>query len=318
MRYLLKLSYSGAAFHGWQIQTNHCSVQETLEKALSTLLRQQVTVVGAGRTDAGVSARAYVAHFDSFSAFEPRALRYKLNAILPRSVVVHEIRPVSEDFHARFSATEREYTYFLHRVKDPFVETFSYQCSYPELDFAKMNEAAALLLGRHDFRCFEKLGSDSKTSICTVRKALWSPWDPGMPSCCGVLQNSGSESSGGSEASRDSEPQPAGSKAFSGSEVQPARIAEPIDYWQFTIAADRFLRNMVRAIVGTLIEVGRGKRSVEDFRSLILDPEYSEQTEYRLEGSVGAAGGKNRCAAGESAPAHALFLSRIEYSEKNS
>lgn len=274
MRYLIKLSYSGADFHGWQIQAGDCSVQETLEKALSTLLRQEVSVVGAGRTDTGVNAVGYVAHFDSFSKFEPGQLAYKLNAILPRSVVIHEVLPVAEDFHARFSATEREYTYFLHRVKDPFVESFSYQCSYPELDFGKMNEAAALLLGRHDFRCFEKLGSDSKTSVCDVRKAVWTPWEAGLPSCAMLGGKPGTEAG-----------------------------AEP-GYWCFTIAADRFLRNMVRAIVGTLIEVGRGKRSLENFRSLVLDPEYSETKD----------SSPMRSAAGESAPGHALFLSRIEYS----
>ena len=251
MRYQIVLSYDGSDYCGWQYQPRERSVQQVLEEALSTLLRTPVSVTGAGRTDTGVNAAGYVAHFDVEPALpDPAQLAYRLNALLPSSVVVTEIRPAAPDFHARFQAREREYTYFLNRKKDPFVEKFSYRCTFP-LDFEAMNTAAAALLGTHDFSCFEKTGGDNKTSICTVTKALWEPYTPVIaahPSGC---------------------------------------------YWRFTICADRFLRNMVRAIVGTLLEVGRGRRTPEEFARLV--------------------GGGTRSQAGESVPGHALFLSRLDY-----
>ena len=235
MRYSIKLSYRGAEFCGWQIQPDAPSVQQTLEGALSTLLRTAVGVTGAGRTDTGVNAIGYIAHFDAAEGLDTAQLCYKLNAILPRSIVVHAIAPAAPDFHARFDATRREYTYFLHRVKDPFVEDYSYLYTFPGVDFDAMNRAAQALPGRHDFRCFEKTGADSKTSLCTVTEAGWHRYTPTHLALTG---REGGE-----------------------------------DYWYFRIAADRFLRNMVRAVVGTLLEVGRGKRSVEDFRALILPPD---------------------------------------------
>lgn len=243
MRYSIKLSYRGAGFCGWQIQPDAPSVQETLEKALSTLLRAPISVTGAGRTDTGVNALGYIAHFDAADGIDTAQICYKLNAILPDSVAVQEVNEVSGDFHARFSATKREYTYYLHRVKDPFAEYFSYLYGYPSVDFDAMNRAAALLVGTHDFSCFEKTGGDNKTSICTIHEAAWYKKDE--------------------------------------------------DHWYFKVSADRFLRNMVRAIVGTLLEVGRGKRTPESVAGLI--------------------GSGDRCAAGESVPGHALFLSKIEY-----
>ena len=243
MRYKLTLSYSGAEFCGWQIQPNAPSVQEALQKALSTLVGEAVSVTGAGRTDTGVNARGYVAHFDCSGSVDTAALKYKINAILPNAIVVHSIEQVEPDFHARFDARRREYTYYIHRSKDPFCCRYSHLCSWPELDIEKMNKAAARLLGTHDFSCFEKTGADNKTSICTVFEARWQMDDE--------------------------------------------------QHWSFHIAADRFLRNMVRAIVGTLIEVGRGKRSPESMEALLESGD--------------------RCAAGESVPGHALFLSRIEY-----
>ena len=262
MRYSIKLSYSGADFCGWQIQPDAPSVQQTLQEALSTLLREAVAVTGAGRTDTGVNASGYIAHFDAAEGLDTRQLCYKLNAILPRSVVVHSIAPAAADFHARFDAREREYTYFLHRVKDPFVDAFSWLYTFPEVDFEAMNAAAQALLGQHDFRCFEKTGADSKTSICTVTEAAWHRYTPTY------LQLTGRE---GGE-----------------------------DYWYFRITADRFLRNMVRAVVGTLLEVGRGKRSPEDFRTLVLPVDFKEKTVMRS-------------MAGESVPGHALFLSAVRY-----
>lgn len=250
MRYKITLSYDGSAFCGWQIQPHDPSVQQTLEEALSRLTGEPVKVVGAGRTDTGVNASSYVAHFDCCTAADCAQLRCKLNAILPQAIAVQSVEEADPEFHARFDAIHREYTYFLHTLKDPFLVSHSYLCTFP-LDFEKMNEAARHLLGTHDFSSFEKVGADNKTSICTVTKAFWEQYTPNV--CSG---NTGS-------------------------------------YWRFNIGADRFLRNMVRAITGTLIEVGRGKRSPESI------PELLEA--------------RDRCSAGESVPGHALFLTGIEY-----
>ncbi len=272
MRYRIKLSYCGRAFHGWQIQPSDPSVQQALENALGTLLRQPVPVTGAGRTDAGVNAVGYIAHFDAAEGLDAGLLACKLNAILPAQITVLSVCPSPSGFHARFDATKREYTYFLHRVKDPFVENFSFLYTYPRLDFEAMNRAAGLLLGRHDFRCFEKSGTDTKTSICTVKGAYWKPYVPTV-SVFGTASGS------------------AGAEG---------------NYWYFRISADRFLRNMVRATVGTLLEVGRGKRGIDDFGSLIL------------EADPGRERSTMRSCAGESVPGHALFLSGIDYPETSS
>ena len=180
MRYILCLSYDGSAFCGWQIQPSSPSVQQCLEEALAKLCGGPVAVTGAGRTDTGVHAADYVCHFDLTGPlpFEASDFCYKLNAILPRSVVVHAVLPTTEDFHARFSATQRSYTYFIHRKKDPFVAAYSWQCGFPSLDFDAMNEACQYLLGTHDFSCFEKVGGANKTSICTIAEAFWKPYTP--------------------------------------------------------------------------------------------------------------------------------------------
>ena len=244
MRYKITLSYSGADFCGWQIQPKSPSVQGTLEHALSVLLGgEPVGVVGAGRTDTGVNAIGYVAHFDSEKQFDPADLCYKLNAILPPSVAVSSIEPASPDFHARFGATRRKYVYHIHRVKDPFAAQYSWLCGYPALDFDEMNRAADMLLGTHDFSALEKTGSDNKTSVCTVFEARW--------------------------------------------------VKDDETHWTFHIAADRFLRGMVRAVVGTLVEVGRGRRPADSIPELLAS--------------------RDRCSAGESVPGHALFLCEIDY-----
>ena len=288
MRYSIVLSYSGAGFCGWQRQPSAPSVQECLEDALGKLLGTTVEVIGAGRTDTGVNAIGYVACFDGPEGLAADDFLYKLNAILPRSVVVSEVVPASPDFHARFDARRREYTYFLHRSKDPFVEAFSWQCGYPGLDFDAMNRAAALLVGTHDFSCFEKVGADNKTSVCTVFEAFWQPYVPTHVAICGGPGSDGT-------------------------------------YWYFRIAADRFLRNMVRAIVGTLIEVGRGKRTLDDFAGLVLPAETATPSAKSKEpgrvpqGEPGPgiafpkANAARRSLAGESVPGHALFLSKVEY-----
>lgn len=242
MRYRITLSYDGEVFFGWQVQPDKPSVQGALEDALGVLLKQTVSVTGAGRTDTGVNARGYVAHFDSDESFDTDQLCYKLNALLPSSVSIEGVERVADDFHARFSAKRREYSYYLHRRKDPFASK-SYLFEYPDLDFEAMNEAAARLVGTHDFACFQKKGSDNKTSVCTIYGAEWIRLDD--------------------------------------------------SHWMFRISADRFLRNMVRAIVGTLLEVGRGKRGAASMEELLQSAD--------------------RCCAGESVPGYALFLSRIEY-----
>jgi tRNA pseudouridine38-40 synthase len=264
MRYILSLSYDGSAFCGWQIQPSSPSVQQCLEEALAKLCGSPVSVTGAGRTDTGVHAADYVCHFDLTGSlpFEASDFCYKLNAILPRGIVVHAVLPTTDDFHARFSATQRSYTYFIHRKKDPFVAAYSWQCGYPDLDFNAMNEACQYLLGTHDFSCFEKTGGANKTSLCTITEAFWTPYTPTLYT------------------------------VIPSSLVIPSEAKES-NYWYFRVSADRFLRNMVRAIVGTLIEVGRGKHGPEWVKELI---------------ETGTRGD-----AGESVPGHGLFLSKVQY-----
>ena len=282
MRYFIKLSYDGADFCGWQFQPNAVTVQECLERTLSTLLKEPVQVVGAGRTDSKVNAIGYVAHFDYDKVIDTPSFGYKLNAILPRGIVVHSVRAVEGDLHARFNASRREYTYFLHRTKDPFIASRSYYCPWG-LDVEAMNEAAALLLGTHDFRCFEKAGSDNRTSVCTVAEAFWAPYTPDHVAVMGFA--------------------PAANPT----------VPDPV-YLYFRIAADRFLRNMVRAIVGSLVEVGRGRRTVDDFAALILPADFaSESPDAPGRLRTAADGTPFRSLAGESVPGHALFLSRVDY-----
>ncbi|MDR0295545.1 MAG: tRNA pseudouridine(38-40) synthase TruA [Prevotellaceae bacterium] len=244
MRYFICLSYNGTHYHGWQVQENARTVQEELNRALSVLLKEEIQTVGAGRTDAGVHARNYIAHFDSeslASLSEQLNVIYKLNCILPEDVCVHHIVSVNDTVHARFDAILRVYKYYIHRVPNPFVHEFSAYIPY-NLDVAKMNEAAAKLFDYDDFTSFARLHSDNKTNICKISQAIWE---------------------------------------------------EDADNLVFTIAADRFLRNMVRSIVGTLLEVGRGKITIDDFVQII------EQ--------------RKRGAAGTSAPAKGLFLEEIRY-----
>ena len=301
MRYILCLSYDGSAFCGWQIQPSSPSVQQTLEESLAKLCGGPVQVTGAGRTDTGVHAADYVCHFDLTGSlpFEASDFCYKLNAILPRGIAVHSVLPTDDDFHARFSATLRSYTYFIHRKKDPFVAAYSWQCGYPGLDFEAMNEACRYLLGKHDFSCFEKVGGANKTSLCTITEAFWKPYTPtiysvmdsGFPPEEGILSET--------VVSDDPSQTSLGPSLLCGrgwpqvSERTPSSCDRSPRYWYFRVSADRFLRNMVRAIVGTLIEVGRGKHDPEWVKELI---------------ETGTRGD-----AGESVPGHALFLSKVKY-----
>ncbi|MBR3100479.1 MAG: tRNA pseudouridine(38-40) synthase TruA [Muribaculaceae bacterium] len=242
MRYFIKLSYRGEAFHGWQVQPHDPSVQETIEKALSTLLHVPTPLTGAGRTDTGVNARLMVAHFDTQEPIaDARHFVHSLNGIVGRDIAIHSIHPVHDNAHARFDATSRTYKYFVHTSKSPFLYPLSWWCR-PDLDFALMNEAAARLLDYRDFTSFSKLHTDVKTNNCVITQAQWK-------------QNG--------------------------------------EQWVFTITADRFLRNMVRAIVGTLVDVGTHKIGVDDFCRIIER--------------------RDRCAAGTSMPGHALFLWDITY-----
>ena len=227
-RYFITLSYDGTAYHGWQIQPNGISVQEVLEYSLSTILRETIAVTGAGRADAGVHARMMVAHFDTEKAFDCEQLVYKVNRLLPRDVSVIKIEAVNSDLHARFSATSRSYHYYVHTGKQPFSRQYSCALHYG-LDFDKMNEAAAYLIGEKDFKCFCKTGADVKTTICDLTEARWIPIHDEFALTTG----------------------------------------DEVTNWCFFITANRFLRNMVRAVVGTLVEVGRGRLSFDDFKRIV-------------------------------------------------
>lgn len=243
MRYFIWFSYDGSRYHGWQLQPNGVTVQSELQRCLSVLLRQEVVVTGAGRTDAGVHARRMAAHFDVEQLPMSTAdLTHRLNGMLPYDIGVSTVEPVAADMHARFSALARTYHYYVHTRKDPFLQQFSLEIHY-QLDFPLMNEAARLLTTYEDFRAFCKAGSDVKTTICHVTHAQWH-------------QTSDTT-------------------------------------WYFEITANRFLRNMVRAVVGTLVEVGRHRLSLADFCQVI---EQGRRTQ-----------------AGESMPAKALFLEDVRY-----
>ena len=242
MRYFITLSYDGTNYHGWQVQPNGNSVQHELQRALSLLLRSDIQVTGAGRTDTGVHARMMVAHFDYGNTIDCRQLAYKLNRLLPRDIAVQRVESVADTMHARFSALARTYYYYIHTTKQPFLRHYSCEMHYP-LDFELMNRAAAILLEYSDFGAFCKSHADVKTTLCHVTKAEWRQVGDGA--------------------------------------------------WLFEIRANRFLRNMVRAVVGTLIDVGRHRLTLDDFRRVVE--------------------GKRRSDAGESMTANALFLVNIEY-----
>ena len=247
MRYFIFFGYDGTNYHGWQIQPNANSVQQELQRALSILLRKDMEVVGAGRTDTGVHARHMAAHFDTDRIpMEPDQLVYRLNRILPRDIAVYEVREVAPEMHARFSAISRTYHYYIHTRKDPFERHYSLQMNYP-LNFEKMNEAAQHFLHHEDYAAFCKAGGDNKTTICHVTAARWIQTSPTT--------------------------------------------------WYFEITANRFLRNMVRAVVGTLIDVGREKITMEQFLDILHNGSRSD--------------------AGESMPGNALFLEEVGYDFKD-
>ena len=242
MRYFIEFSYNGSAYFGYQIQPKQISVQEELEKALSTILRESVKTTGAGRTDTGVHAKKMFAHFET-NQLLPENLIYKLNSFLSENIAIKRIFEVAEDIHARFSATYRTYEYYISLKKDPFSKDSSWQYwRQKTLNINLMNEACKILFEYDDFTSFAKLHADNKTNICKIYKAEWEQL---------------------------------------GNQLR------------FTISADRFLRNMVRAIVGTMVEIGTGKIAPQDLRRIIEE--------------------KYRNSAGISAPAQGLFLVDVGY-----
>lgn len=245
MRYFLMLSYNGTDFHGWQRQENSSTIQQEIEEKLSTILRSETPIMGCGRTDTGVHAKEYFAHFDADDlSIELTDLQHKLNSMLPWGITIHGIVPITEDAHARFSAVKRSYEYRIITEKNPFEHDTAYKFNIP-LDVDAMNKACELLLGEKDFGCFCKANADNATDICTVYHAQWK---------------------------------------------------SEYNLLVFNITANRFLRNMVRAIVGTLLEVGQGRMNLDDFQA-ILDS-------------------KDRKAAGRSVPAHGLYLTAVEYPQE--
>lgn len=246
MRTLLRLAFDGAPFCGWQTQPHQRTAQGDLDLALSTLLRQTIETVGAGRTDTGVHAKEMYVHFD----WQPELaididnlghLKYRLNRFLDRAIHINEIREVADDWHARFDAISRSYDYLMSDKGSPFHRNYAWMVSeMPNIKL--MNQAAAVLLTMTDFASFCKNGSNNKTTLCNVTKAEW---------------------------------------------------VEKEELWVFEITADRFLRNMVRAVVGSLYEVGKGNWSVEDFIDRCEE--------------------KNRGAMGTSAPAQGLYLMNVTY-----
>ncbi len=241
MRYFIHFSYFGKNYHGWQVQPDAVSVQGELTRALSLLLRSDIEIVGAGRTDSGVLAKEMYAHFDFEQEIDGQNLTRKLNSFLPKDIAVFAVFLVNSDAHARFDATKRTYEYHIHLQKDAFREAFSWYF-YQDLDVEQMNKACEVLFKHIDFQCFSKSNTDVFTYNCKISEAFW--------------------------------------KKEGNSLI-------------FTISADRFLRNMVRAIVGTLIGVGLHKISIEQFEEIIKS--------------------KNRNKAGFSVPAHGLYLTKIEY-----
>lgn len=248
MRYFVKLAFNGTSFVGWQIQPNGDSIQSILQHAMTILFQETIELTGCGRTDAGVHAKNFYAHFEIQDELTQKKLDFltnKLNSFLPKEIVIYSIFQVSDDLHARFSAQDRTYTYYVDVSKDPFTFQTAYRVFEP-LNLKAMNEAAQYLLQIQDFTSFSKLHTQVNNNNCTVTFAQWE-------------------------------------------QVQHQLV--------FTITANRFLRNMVRAIVGTLLLVGKGKINYEQFQEIILQ--------------------KNRSKAGTSVPAHALFLENVRYDEIN-
>ncbi len=244
MRYFIKLAYNGSPFVGWQMQPNGTSVQSELQRVFSLLLKEKVEITGCGRTDAGVHAACFYAHFDIQKELNTESLKRllsKVNALLAKEIALFSIFPVADDAHARFGAIDRTYKYYISFDKDPFFYHTTWR-QFESLDLDLMNQGAQILLQTSDFTSFSKLHTDVNNNICQVSVAHW------------YFEN---------------------------------------NKLVFEITANRFLRNMVRAIVGTLVLLGKHKITLDQFQQIILD--------------------KNRSKAGTSVPAHALFLENVRY-----
>lgn len=241
MRYFLEFAYKGTNYHGWQYQPNASSVQETLNKALSTLFKTEIDLVGAGRTDTGVHAKQMFAHFDLDFEIDVTHFIHKLNSFLPADIAILNIHLVADNNHARFDANKRTYEYHIHTSKEVFINENSWYY-HNQLNIELMNSACKELFNHSDFECFSKVHTDVNTFNCKIMEAHWQ-------------QN--------------------GNKLI------------------FTIAADRFLRNMVRAIVGTMVNIGLEKVSLQEFKQIIES--------------------KDRNKAGFSVPANGLYLTKVEY-----
>ena len=245
-RYFIELAYKGTSFCGWQLQPNGPTIQGELERVLELLLREPIRLTGAGRTDAGVHALHYIAHFDTTreNLHKDSFLIRKINGMVSREIAVYRIIAVPLDAHARFDAVSRTYYYRIATKKNPFTLELTYHF-YRQFNLDKMNEAAAILLEYKDFTSFSKLHGNAKTNLCDISNAYW------------IDDNNGE--------------------------------------LRFIITANRFLRNMVRAIVGTMIDIGLEKNTPDDIRRIIL--------------------AKNRGMAGTSVPPQGLYLAKIEYPE---
>lgn len=244
-RYFIKLCFDGTQYHGWQMQPNASTVQETLHKALNVLVKDVKEITGCGRTDTGVHAREFYAHFDTENLLPDLAkITYGLNALLPEDILIYSIEAENKDKHARFTAISRTYQYHINFQRNPFKKEFAYTIFF-QPDIALMNEACTILMQHHDFQCFSKVHTQVNNYRCTISEAFW-------------------------------------------------KMEE--DELIFTITANRFLRNMVRAIVGTMLELGNRKISLDDFEEILKSGSRSE--------------------AGFSVPAKGLFLTKIIYPDE--
>jgi len=241
MRYFFEIAYNGTHYNGWQSQHNATGVQEIVEKALSNLLREEIKIVGSGRTDTGVHCEQQFFHTDIEKAFDQNNLVLRLNSLLPKDISINTIRKVKPEASARYNAVERTYQYRITRQKNPFLDGLAWHY-FKQADIKTLNKASSLLLGVHDFESFSKVKTDVNHFVCDIKKASWSSNDHKL---------------------------------------------------EFTITANRFLRGMVRAIVGTLLDVGSGKISVEEFQSIIKS--------------------KDRKRAGANVPPHGLYLTKVKY-----
>ncbi len=242
LRYFIELSYNGKNYHGWQIQPNAITVQETLEKALSLLIDEAILVIGCGRTDTGVHASQFFLHFDTNQEIDKKKLKFKLNAFLPADIAIFQIFKVKDEAHARFDAVSRSYEYRVSLKKNPFLTDTALKIEESKIDIMAMNSAALLLLQYENFKCFSKSKTDVKTYNCDISQAIWK---------------------------------------------------KEGDLLIFCITANRFLRNMVRAIVGTMLDIGFEKINKQDFKEIIES--------------------EDRSRAGASAKAHGLFLTEVVY-----